>query len=920
MMYLLENDSGPWKLLGDGRCCTRQWAHCVEDVSEGLCSGDGYKYFKDGKCCTTSSTYFEITCVKGQPDLCSGDGWKYLGGNKCCTKDWAKCHKGATSGYCNQDGYKYLGDGMCCSSSQTHFELTCAQGYESGCPGTPGDAWRYVGQSQCCTRSWPRNHMAEGMCMDRMEKSGYPQKPQSPVRPKPEHLAEMSRLRKKMGMMSMSSNNMPNIDNQSSSEMDVNHTVSDRSTKSSIIEKNELESESETEEEELSEESDEEEGFHASQDAKDGLLSLDLHPAHGARVTQPLSFPGCKTASKMAAAAAADRDIGKRQARLVQVDLREGKLIFSAEGQTKEITLLFAEVATEVCVGPLAQELSVIAIIPEKSAHGERRCSFQKGGGPSSAAPRRPSAFPRAVKAVFSLGSTERPSNAERLGWVLTCKTEEVPIILERLGEQGCLRNHLQACYKAANNSKMGTGSFGVVAQGTNLQNGQVVAIKALNKTAKQEEVHAEVALLVRAQGPSVVKFHGCFCDVEEKGTPRWSLVFDYHSGDLYDRVAERTRMSEKESLPYLRDLLEALAHLHAKQIFHRDVKPENLLMAGELGFCAKGGSVGLCRAEDAVGSAGVDGAYFDSVKSLRGSAAASEDSNATAGPRRLGAPPTAMGYKGIDWSPISVYGTGAKHIFAIGDWGGMDGSLSPCCGRPRIIAYSGGHTPGPHVFPRSRWNRAHSALLCTHKQFVECFNTRGSSCAASCGFVPEVDMQPQFLVANVFKARAAAKNPDYILNVGDNFYWGGIEVDCGSTPMSQISGTARHQFDNIFEGIYQGPGLSNKPWLSVLGNHDWGGRQFYNGWDQQIAYTWASNRWRMPAPYWSQHVSYPDLGFTVDILMHDSNAMDAKNPEEDPEHNMCSRKHNRPDANCASAGGPSSVDSCKAPGAETAR
>ncbi|CAK9088322.1 unnamed protein product [Durusdinium trenchii] len=151
--------SGPWKLLGDGRCCTRQWAHCVEDVSEGLCSGDGYKYFKDGKCCTTSSTYFEITCVKGQPDLCSGDGWKYLGGNKCCTKDWAKCHKGATSGYCNQDGYKYLGDGMCCSSSQTHFELTCAQGYESGCPGTPGDAWRYVGQSQCCTRSWPRCEM-----------------------------------------------------------------------------------------------------------------------------------------------------------------------------------------------------------------------------------------------------------------------------------------------------------------------------------------------------------------------------------------------------------------------------------------------------------------------------------------------------------------------------------------------------------------------------------------------------------------------------------------------------------------------------------------------------------------------------------------------------------------------------------------
>ena len=57
-------------------------------------------------------------------------------------------------------------------------------------------------------------------------------------------------------------------------------------------------------------------------------------------------------------------------------------------------------------------------------------------------------------------------------------------------------------------------------------------------------------------------------------------------------------------------------------------------------------------------GDEGVDGAYFEHTTALRGS-------NATA--RRLGAPPTAMAYKGIDWAPISVYGSGVKHIFAIG-------------------------------------------------------------------------------------------------------------------------------------------------------------------------------------------------------------------------------------------------------------
>lgn len=266
------------------------------------------------------------------------------------------------------------------------------------------------------------------------------------------------------------------------------------------------------------------------------------------------------------------------------------------------------------------------------------------------------------------------------------------------------------------------------------------------------------------------------------------------------------------------------------------------------------------------------------------------------------GPPEFGMAYNGIAWDDMIVSDSKEKtHILAIGDWGGMDGSFLPDEGRPQIVLYPGGASPGPHIFPRSR-------MHCPHKVFVDCY-WPGKQCDPECGFAPGVDDNTQLLVAKHFKARAAKVSPEYILNVGDNFYWGGIEKSCGS-PMGIIHPTTQHQFNQVFEGVYDGPGLTGKKWLSVLGNHDWGGRQFYNGWDQQIAYTWASSRWVMPAAYYSQKVSYPD--FTIDYFMLDSNFVDAMDPPEDPEHNICSERHNPPDANCSAAGGPPSLSACR--------
>lgn len=126
--------------------------------------------------------------------------------------------------------------------------------------------------------------------------------------------------------------------------------------------------------------------------------------------------------------------------------------------------------------------------------------------------------------------------------------------------------------------------------------------------------------------------------------------------------------------------------------------------------------------------------------------------------------PETTMGYKGQHWPTTYIDGTQEMHIFLIGDWGGLDGSLDTNQGRPELIAYNWGRQPGPSVFPRSRWNKRHTEQLCSHKEFVECFNTFGEApCIPECGFVMGVDDKPQLLVAEAFKARAALKDPQHL-------------------------------------------------------------------------------------------------------------------------------------------------------------
>ncbi len=85
---------------------------------------------------------------------------------------------------------------------------------------------------------------------------------------------------------------------------------------------------------------------------------------------------------------------------------------------------------------------------------------------------------------------------------------------------------------------------------------------------------------------------------------------------------------------------------------------------------------------------------------------------------------------------------------------------------------------------------------------------------------------------------------PQYILNVGDNFYLGGIENQpCGSS--SVATQVTKDIFQRFWKNVFVE--LTYVPWFSVLGNHDYGGRHFMSGWDQQMFYSYIEKNWVMP-------------------------------------------------------------------------
>jgi 5'-AMP-activated protein kinase catalytic alpha subunit len=131
----------------------------------------------------------------------------------------------------------------------------------------------------------------------------------------------------------------------------------------------------------------------------------------------------------------------------------------------------------------------------------------------------------------------------------------------------------------------LGQGAYSKVYHGRNLKTGESVAIKVLKKeeilakTGRVDRIKTEISVMRTLRHPNIVQLYEVMADKN-----KIYFVMEYvNRGDFLQMLQklhqEEKQLDEDTARKYFQQLISAMDFCHSRGVYHRDLKPDNILL-----------------------------------------------------------------------------------------------------------------------------------------------------------------------------------------------------------------------------------------------------------------------------------------------------------------------------------------------------